>query len=855
MGAISTTTFAEPLSYPNQQYIDRENYDGDLWFAKRVSQTQVDIFKSSNNGASWTGPIATLTRANLQEVSGIFMDANGHIHMLSRVYESGTDRVYYHRLPANATSFQTEMFVVGAATGAAGNVYTGLDLIVFKQYDYWVMHFAVGTQNGVNGGITLFSGWVDADGNPYMYNSLISGTRQWLNGPTGVVHPTIDFVHTGDRKTPAASPAFWVAWGRSTIYTAKYSWATGPQWTAPTYTPPAVSSLSPNQPSNTAVYDAHGDRFLVPFPVASTVRIAERNVDNTTQVQRDTPAHPQGTVRHCALSVSSATSNMRVFAVGTTTGQLYFIDYTRDGDSWGAWTQVSAAAIIGSTANNYSARKVNFGNGHYDLAIATGTTPFNLISTSTTAASAPSTPAITAPTNGQPKDVNASLTIAWTFNDADPDDFQDSYALRRAIGAGAFSYWNAGTASWGASEVYNASGTTSVTLASGWGADSDATHFYSVRVKDQQGNSSGYATNVAVTPSAKANPTITSPTASPTTATITPTWTVSSQSAYRVVLQVTATGAVVRDTGWVTSTFPSVAFPDLLTVQGYTLFVTTRNSEGLTSDTASLAFTPNYTQPQQAGLGLTGFNTLGVVRVAVSNPDPAGSESYYATNAIYRRKVGETGVGVRVATVGPSLPGNVLSPYNPGFEATNSNANWGTANGAISTAARDTSQFNSGVASFAQTAVTGFAGINFGPLNTFASIPTDQWVLTFWVKGTNGRNIRGAVGWRTAANGPNNVPSSGSLLVLNGSWQQYTMTSSAAPSNTAFAYPTLASSPDSVSAGEKVYVDDVQFYKVGASGGVAVTYDDFMVASGVAYEYSVVTTAVNGATRQSAWFS
>lgn len=854
MGAISTTTFTEPLRYPNQQYIDRENYDGDLWFAKRVSQTQVDIYKSSSNGASWTGPIATYTRSNLQEVSGIFMDANGHLHMLARVYESGTDRVYYNRLPANATSFQTEMFVVGASTGSAGSVYTGMDIVVFKQSDYWVFHAAVGTQNGTNGGITMFSGWIDSAGNPTMLNTLISGTRQWLNGPTGVVHPSIDFVHTGDRKTPAASPALWVAWGRSTIYTAKFAWSTGPQWTAPSYTPPAVSSLSPNQPSNTAVYDAHGSRFLVPFPVSTTVRIAERNVDNSTQTQRDTPAHPQGTVKHCALSVSSATSNMRIFAVGTTANTLYYIDYDRGGDAWGTWTLVSAAAIIGTAFDNYSCRRVNHGNGHYDLAIATGSSPFNLISTSTTAASAPTTPTITAPGNGQPKDVNASLTIAWTFDDADPDDFQDSYALRRAIGAGAFSYWNAGTSTWGASEVYNSSGTTSVVLASGWGSDSDATHFYSVRVKDQQGNSSPYATNVAITPSDKDNPTITSPTASPTTATITPTWTVASQSAYRVVLLVTSTGVVVRDTGWVTSTTTSVALPDQLTVQGYTLNVTTRNGEGLTSDTATLAFTPNYTQPQQATLALAGFNTLGIARVSVSNPDPTGSEAYYATNTVYRRRVGDTGPSVRVATIGPSLPGNVLSPYNPGFEATNSNANWGTG-GAASTAARDTSQFNSGIASFAQTAVTGFAGVNFGPLNTFASVPGDQWVVTFWFKGTAGRNVRGMVGWRTAANTSNGSPSTGASMVANGSWQQYTMTSTAAPANTAFAFPSLGQSPDSVSAGEKLYIDDATFYKVGSSSGAAITYDDFMVASGVAYEYSVVTTSVNGASRQSAWFS
>src|SRR5690349_17488766 len=132
MGAITTTTFSEPIGYPNQQYIDRENYDGDLWFAKRVSQTQVDIYKSSNNGASWTATGASFTRANLQEISGLFMDKNGHIHIAYRVYESGADKVFYRRLEADQTVFDGEKTVSSINTGSAGSVYTGLDVVAFQ---------------------------------------------------------------------------------------------------------------------------------------------------------------------------------------------------------------------------------------------------------------------------------------------------------------------------------------------------------------------------------------------------------------------------------------------------------------------------------------------------------------------------------------------------------------------------------------------------------------------------------------------------------------------------------------------------------------------------------------------------
>lgn len=855
MGAITTTTYGEPLGWPNQQYIDRENYDGDLWFAKRVSDTQVDIFKSSNNGTSWSGPIATFTRTNMQEISGLFMDSNGHIHMTYRTYESTQDRIYYRRLAAGNTTFDSEQLVTSASSGAAGNVYTGMDVVAFKLGSTWYIHMAVGTRGGGQGGVTIFS--ATHNGSTYTNrNTLISGTRQWLNGPDGIVHPTIMFQHTGDAKTTNGSPSLYVVWGRSTIYTALFTWASGPVWNSPNWNvPSAVSSLSPSQGSNSATFDAHGNRWLVIWPVGSggsaVVRIGERSIDNTTQTPRDSPVHPTGAVRHAAISVSSATSNIRLVAVGTSTNKLYYVDYNRDADTWGTWTLVSAADIIGTDNRSYSLRRVNFGNGHFDLAIATGSSPFNLTSTSDTAASSPKQPTLSAPSNGVAQDVNAALTFSWNFVDDDPSDFQDSYALRRTI-AGVTTYWNNAGSSWDVSEVFNPSGTLSKTLASGWGSDSDASHFYSVRVKDQQGNSSPYSTQVRVIPSVKDNPVITSPTASPTTATVTPTWTLTrGQTAFRVVL--TQAGVTVRDTGWVSSTTWGVSLPDTLQAVPYVLNVTTRNDEGLTSNTTTLAFTPSYTPPQAATFTRTALSSLGVIRNTIVNPDPVGAEAENVTNTIYRRVVGDTGPGVKVATVPVSSPVNLVSPFRRSFEETDSSASWGTA-GAASTAARDTTQAHSGIASYAETSVTGFAGVNFGPLNQFSAAPGDTFYLEFWFKGSVGRNVRGAVGWRTAANTSNGSPSTGANMVANGSWQKYTMTSTAAPSNTAFAFPSIGQSPDSVAAGEKLYVDDVVYYKTG-SIATARLYDDFMAASDINYEYSIVTTAINGAVTQSAWFS
>jgi len=855
MGAISTTTFGEPMGYPNQQYIDRENFDGDMWFLKRVSQTQFDIFKSSNNGASWSGPIASVTRTNLQEVSGLFMDSNGHIHVLTRVYESGTDRVFYMRLQANATTFDTEQLVVGASAATAGLVYTGLDVVAFKLSSTWYVHMAVGTHNGTSGGVTLFSATVSSTNTFTVRNTLVSGYRQWLNGPDGIVHPTIMFEHTGDGKTTNGSPALWAVWGRATVYTARLTWASGPVWVSPnTNTPPAVSSLSPSQPSNTAVYDAHSSIVLIPYPVSSVVRIAERNVDNTTQAQRDTPTHTAGTVKHCAISVSAATSNMRVYAVGTSDSKLYYVDYNRGADTWGAWTAVSASAIVGATSTSYSVRRTNYGNGHFDSAIATGSSPYNLISTSDTASGAPKVPALSAPANGVAQDVNAALPFTWNFTADDPSETQDSYALRKTLSS-VVTYWNASSSTWVGSEVFNSSGTSGVTLASGWGSTSDANHFYAVKVKGTiSGLSTNYSSQVQVQPSAKDNPTITSPSASPTSALITVSWTVATQSAYRI--QLTKAGVSVRDTGWVTSTATSLDLPDTLLAAAYVLTVTTRNNKGLTGDPQTLNFTPAYTGPAVTSPTVAAFNTLGIIRATLTNPDPTQPQPLVVANDVYRRVIGDTGNGVKVGTVPSTVPISLVAPFHPGFEETNSSDNWGTAGGSVSTAARDTGQAHTGLASYAQTAVngTGFAGVNFGPLNQFAALPGDTFFLSFWFKANSGMVIKGQVGWRTAANGSNGTPSTGANVTATGSWQQYTMTSGAAPSNTAFAFPSLTQSSTANTAGDKAYSDDAVFYKAG-SVATPVTYDDFTCGSGIAYEYSVITTGVNGAVTQSAWVS
>lgn len=639
MATVSTSSNAVPLERPNLASIDRDPATGYLYAHFRSSTAnRFDTFRSTDLGASWSS-FATITRANVQEQSGIWVTDDGGIIWVVRTNESSEDRIFIYRLDLPTATWAGNVLLGNPSNGGvAGAYHTGIDFAVARGGAELYVGIAVGLSASPTG-IILYGAQVHADGTYTKFNAIFSGTRTKNDTGSGRVTPSVDIEHTGDGRSNA-TPHLWVTFGRAHLWVLKCTW-TGSGWSIGTATNVATPTTALEQASGR--WD--GNQLVTVRPAtSSTVKMLQRNRANTTTLEYTTAAHPQGTVKNCAVNYDSSTGNARVFAVGTSTNDLYWCDFTRATLTFGAWTLYSATDIEGTRRDQYAIRRSSAGDSAHDVlsvADATGV----ITHTALALAYAPTAPLWTAPQSGAAGDVGAALLLDWDFQDPNPGDVQGSYAVSRQIGAGALNYWRASDSTWQVAEVQNSSGTTSLTLASGWGADVDANYTFKVKTWDAGGLASPYSDAMVVVPSAKVNPTITAPTAAAvlTANSVTLTWTVAAETAWRVQLVQTGGGSVVYDSGFVTGTdltfTPPVVLPN---GSAWTATLTTKNAEALPSTAVNVSFTVSYVPPMTPTLVCTPVAASGWIAVAVTNPAPGGGAPALADQDLWRRKVGTT---------------------------------------------------------------------------------------------------------------------------------------------------------------------------------------------------------------------
>jgi len=242
-------------------------------------------------------------------------------------------------------------------------------------------------------------------------------------------------------------------------------------------------------------------------------------------------------------------------------------------------------------------------------------------------------------------DATQDVTLQWSFSDPDPADTQSAYQLvitRESDGAVVYDTGKV------------ASTTTSHTIPGGTLANGQR-YRWTVRVWDSADQAGPYAPERTLVTSARPVAIIMAPTqddeivADPV---LLVKWSISDpesrgQSAYRLRL-IDTDGATVLDSGQVAdATARAYQLRDLQHGQRYTIELTVWDGDGVASDAATRTFITSFLPPPEPTATVEALEAW--VRISIANND-AGAEVPVAGNDIYRRRVGETGNGIRIAT-------------------------------------------------------------------------------------------------------------------------------------------------------------------------------------------------------------
>ncbi len=907
MPTITTSSNTTPFRYPAATKMDRDSRNGHLWVQLTNTSGAFEFWRSTDNGNTWSLR-TTITRSNVQETGSIYIDRRGNLHWTFRTYESGEDRLYYRRLTIDTNAWASELKVTSASAGSAGSViYSGGDLVAVIAGSYIYIPIVWGERSGpdyhglhINGVVvnrTTFAQSVN--------NGIIKGTRWWLHSRTGEslsslsahIRPSIDLEHYGD-GTSADVPHIWVGFGCDILRCVKMSWSNG-AWTAPSGTS-LVSSGPFNLAGKSTCARWDGTRFMLIVPWAgdlTKVKLYQRKLSNTGGVTPEiiSPAHPAGEVRWNSFGYYCAPNDdiYRVYAVGTSSDLLYYIEYERSSDTWTSWTTVSATAVQG--VNNFGARRNIDGNLLFSVYMQlAGTAPYTLSHLSGTFPQAPTAPTWNSASgnSGEARNVSAGLLLDWDFHDPDTSDTQSAYALSRQIGAGTVQYFRASDSTWQTTEQKNVSGTTSRTLASGWGVDGDAAHVYKVKTWDSADTPGPYSTGFSVIPSALVNPTMNAPVegSAITSPRLSVTWTVSEESAYRVVLKPNPNPDAVTtyDSGWV-SDYLAVDHDvpvDLADGTAWTVTLQTRNNEGLESAVQTRNFTVDYVEPNAPTKTVAALPSSGVIRVVITNP--ASNVSHVGTGAA---------ATANWAQVVPALPSGLQDGDLMLLLATTRNTTAGSVNVPSGWTALATGQNVRLMGRVRQTGDT-------APTVTFAGGATGDDCIAQIAAFRNAALVASASAFLLNGSQQNitypglTVPKDGQLILLGGMKQDdwtsvatlafcteigepvstlgndaglvWDFTVQTTASNIGQADLTVTGGVAAASRGMAVAIDtkpaatenDIYRRVVGDTGdglriatGVPAggTHDDFTAVSGVNYEYKVRAWGTNGTYIDSAW--
>lgn len=864
MATIGTSTATPtPISgafgYPPNPCMDLNVVTGELWIVFRDQANRVAIYKSIDSGVSWTFQANyTVSGHTVEDVCSMRIDSTGsHIHVVMLTNNGSAECGLYKRIDIRSgtpdVSSGTVQFTGPVGTSQA-NEYTGA-LVPVANPDGSFHVFIAFSQRGAACGITVYAITVRPDFTSFVNNGIIGPTRVFKVNSADSCTVSVDVEHNGDGIT-SSNPSVWATFLVDTnTYGIRCSWkGYKAGWQTPS-TMTRFGSGSFSERDNPALWD--GQRYVIirPTPGANnSMQLVERLPDNSGYgVITSSGNHPQGAINGAkALSYNYVTRDIRVYAVGNSSTNIYWADYIRATATWTGWTDTGLAPV----ASEWGLRRGTYGTAQYDMYYETGTvTPWtvsNFIQAVNFAPTAPTWVTGTAGTvtvNGAAFDVSVSLTLDWDFHDPNLTDAQASYALSRQIGAGTIQWWRTSDSTWQLAETFNSTASTSLTLSTanwlGGGGASDPAHVYKVRAKDAGGLTSAYSSGLSVVPSTRVDPTLTTPTTGSTLniSNLEVIWTVSEQSSYRITIKNTVTGAIVYDTGFQndpTPNSPSIldvttptALPDGFAGQ---VSLQTKNVEGLASTIRTSNFTIDFVEPVAPVVSaLTATPATGGITVTLTQAAPSGAQPVTTNMEIWRRNTAAS---------------NTLNPINanPFFET--NTTDWTSVN--YSSIARSTAQFHSGVASLLCTPTGAAATPKAQTTALYAVTAGARYEFRGWLRSTTtNKTMRIYIDWYD--NTPTLLSSTTRDLTPVATTWIWAWVRGTAPVGATQARISIGQLATPAS-GDTLFGDELQLLAANDDTGIRIVsgaisgtaYLDWRAVTGVDYEYLGFAEAANG---------
>jgi hypothetical protein len=609
--------------------------DGTIWvMSYNLANTCFEFWYSTNTGASFS------EATSLRYTSAANRSAKAEFHIgagdRACFANGGSGGVAaHHTLALTSSASWTQLFTSNDATGSVrcrahlAKVVGSTGTAVSVLYDHGgrirARQYFVSTDVVFGGDI---QSWVHLTGSYFDF----------------------DFAHTGDGKTTLGAGFCYVVYRQSDGTVAFRKSGSGAygfssfDWSS-TYSPVRSIDATAGVATDPIAGVFDGSRFIMSFVNNGGILPSwyERNAGDTATTNRSSsvPALSDGAVTSLSMAVDSGNFTY-LFGVGTTSDDVKVVKYDRAAGTFGSWSTVAATT---ATADTMSVSP-SFTNDAIEVVWTSGSGPYDIVHAQATNNQAPLAPTWTSPGNNTAQNINDALVLDWAFVDPNTTDTQSAYSLSRSVNGGALAYWRASDSSWQASVQKNTSGTSAVTLASGWAADGDST-VYAVLTYDAADVVGPYSSGLTVIGSVPVTPVLTAPTDAGTITTnrVTVTWTATEQTAYRVRILNAAGSVQLYDTGKVTSTVKTLEVPYVLA--NNTTFrceVRVWNDDDLVSSAVDThTFSVAFVAPATPTLAVTAQPADGRIRIVVTDPTPSGEQPTVDSHDLFVRVAAGTG--------------------------------------------------------------------------------------------------------------------------------------------------------------------------------------------------------------------